>query len=146
MVAGKDDIKFEVAKGSGLGADGWCFGVCRPGIDLNDGKDFSKRDDTWMMWQSNSPYWGLCCKSNKGNFVDESIDRKLNAGDRVGLLLDLDNGGTLTLYLDGKPCGTIAEGLAGPLHWCITSLRAGKAVRIIHSQSGSTLDQEGFSL
>ena len=38
--------------------------------------------------------------------------------------------GTLTLYLDGKPCGTIAEGLAGPLHWCITSCFAGMAVKI----------------
>ena len=109
----------------------WCFGVCRPGIDLNDtSKDFDDRDDTWMMWQTNDPYWRLYCNSNKGNFVDCSIDRKLNAGDRVGLLLDLDNGGTLTLYLDGKPCGTIAEGLAGPLHWCIASYRAGKVVRI----------------
>ena len=76
---------------------------------------------------------GVECNSNKGNFVDRSIRRKLNAGDRVGLLLDLDNGGTLTLYLDGKPCGTIAEGLTGPLHWCISTERAGKAVRIIHS-------------
>ena len=74
----------------------------------------------------------MCCNYN-GNFVDYSIKRKLNAGDRVGLVLDLDNGGTLTLYLDGKPCGTIAEGLVGPLHWCISSVNAGKAVRIIHS-------------
>ena len=106
------------------------FGVCRPGIDLNDGKRFFKRDDTWMMGQGNHPHWALECNSNKGNFVDQSIRRKLNAGDRVGLLLDLDNGGTLTLYLDGKPCGTIAEGLAGPLHWCIAPYYAGKAVRI----------------
>ena len=131
MVAGKHGIKFEVAKGSGGSVDGWCFGVCRPGIDLNDtSKHFPNRDDTWMMNQSNRPLWRLECNSNKGNFIKNSIDRKLNEGDRVGLLLDLDNGGTLTLYLDGKPCGTIAEGLAGPLHWCIVSGRAGKAVRI----------------
>ena len=86
-----------------------------------------------MMCQTNEPQWFLCYKSSKGNIVSNSIDRKLKAGDRVGLLPDLDNGGTLTLYLDGKPCGTIAEGLAGPLHWCISSRYAGKAVRIIHS-------------
>ena len=56
--------------------------------------------------------------------------RELNAGDRVGLLLDLDNGGTLTMYLDGKPCGTIAEGLVGPLYPCISSVYEGKKVMI----------------
>eukprot|EP00729_Bicosta_minor_P021669 gene21668-biopygen21330 len=130
MVAGKHYIKFEVAKSSGDRYDDWMFGVCRPGSDLNDGKFFHARDDTWLMYQDNDPEWSLRCKSNKGNFVDDSIKRELNAGDRVGLLLDLDNGGTLTLYLDGKPCGTIAEGLAGPLHWCVSSLYEGKAVRI----------------
>ena len=129
---GKHHVQFEVATDSGYGAGGWCFGVCRPGIDLNDAasQDFYNRDDTWMMYQNNAPQWWLECNSNKGNIDTDSIDRKLNAGDRVGLLLDLDNGGTLTLYLDGEPCGTIAEGLAGPLHWCITSFSPGMAVRI----------------
>ena len=130
MVAGKHGIKFEVAKAGGNRYDDWCFGVCRPDIDLNDGKQFCTRDDTWMMAQTNEPTWSLQSESNKGNYVHGSINRKLNAGDRVGLLLDLDNGGTLTLYLDGKPCGTIAEGLVGPLHWCISSYFPGKVVRI----------------
>lgn len=46
------------------------------------------------------------------------------------MLLDLDNGGTLTIYLDGKPCGTIAEGLEGPVYPCIASYYKGKAVKI----------------
>ena len=53
--------------------------------------------------------------------VDYFIDRKLN--------------GTLTLYLDGKPCGMIAEGLVGPLHWCTASYYKGKVVRI-HTRLG----------
>lgn len=135
MVEGKHRVQLEVVK-SGKGDDDWSFGLCRPEIDLNDGKAFPNRDDTWMMYQAQEneildhPLWSLCCKSNKGNFEDYSIKRKLNVGDRVGLRLDLDNGGILTLYLDGKPCGTIAEGLTGPLHWCISSESAGKAVRI----------------
>ena len=36
-------------------------------------------------------------------------------GSRIGLLLDLDNGGTLTMYWDNKLCGTIAAGLVGPM-------------------------------
>lgn len=46
------------------------------------------------------------------------------------MLLDLDNGDTLTMYLDNKPCGTIAEGLAGPLLPCITSSDNGKVIKI----------------
>ena len=52
------------------------------------------------------------------------------AGSRIGLLLDLDNGGTLTMYWDNKPCGTIATGLVGPLLPCITSYYYGKVVKI----------------
>eukprot|EP00729_Bicosta_minor_P032920 gene32920-biopygen25639 len=129
MIEGQEYAEFEIMK-NGKFSD-WCFGVCRPGIDLNDGKSFHFRDDTWMMYQDNNPSWSLCCNSNRGNFVDWSIDRELNAGDRVGLLLDLDNGRTLTLYLDGKPCGTIAEGLTGPLHWCIVSVFAGKELEVL---------------
>ena len=56
--------------------------------------------------------------------------RHLPDGSRVGLLLDLDNGGTLTLYLDNTPCGTIAEGLVGPLLPCIMCTYKGKVVKI----------------
>jgi len=60
---------------------------------------------------------------------------KLPEGSRVGLLLNLDNGGTLTIYLGNKPCGTIAEGLVGPLVPCISSCYKGKEVKI-HSGMG----------
>ena len=52
------------------------------------------------------------------------------ASSRIGLLLDLNNGGMLTMYLDNKPCGTIAAGLAGPLLPCIVSRHQGKVVKI----------------
>ena len=128
MVAGKHDIKFEVAKNDTTNGS-WCFGVCRPEIDLNDGERFPTRDDTWMMYQSNAPYWEVTCNTCEGTGLTIP-ERKLNAGDRVGLLLDLANGGTLTMYLDGKPCGTIAEGLEGPLYPCIESTFEGKVVQI----------------
>ena len=103
------------------GFSGWCFGVCRPGIDLNnDGVDFDNRDDTWMMVQTNYPTWRLYCNTGKGTGMTLDLAPKIPEGSRIGLLLDLDNGGTLTMYLDNKPCGTIAEGLAGPLLPCIS--------------------------
>ena len=51
-------------------------------------------------------------------------------GSRIGLLLDLDSGGTLTMYWEGKPCGTIAEGLVAPLLSCISANFKGKVVKI----------------
>ena len=81
------------------------------------------------MGQDNDPEWNVCCKNYKGTGL--TIPKcKLNAGVRVGLLLDLDNGGTLTMYLDNKPCGTIAGGLAGPLLPCISSFVESKVVKI----------------
>ena len=108
----------------------WCFGVCRPGIDLNDGSDFPNREDTWMMMQDNDPSWVLLCDTCEGAGMVVDPLPKLLDGSRVGLLLDLDNGGTLTMYWKGKPCGAIAEGLVGPLLPCIALAWTGKEVKI----------------
>ena len=62
--------------------------------------------------------------------MELSPQPKLHEGDRIGLLLDFDNGGTLTMYLGGESCGTIAEGLVGPLFPCIGSYYKGKVVRV----------------
>lgn len=108
----------------------WDFGVCRPGIDLDDGANFYSRADTWMMAQDNDPGWGLACLTCAGTGMTLDPKPNLPEGSRIGLLLDLDNGGTLTMYLEGKPCGTIAEGLVGPLLPCISSYWGGKVVKI----------------
>ena len=72
----------------------------------------------------------MYCNTCKGTGMTLNPKPKMPEGSRIGLLLDLDNGGTLTMYLDNKPCGTIAEGLAGPLLPCITSYYKGKVVKI----------------
>lgn len=51
-------------------------------------------------------------------------------GARIGLLLDLDTGGMLTMYLESKPRGTIAEGLAEPLLPCVELGNEGKVVKV----------------
>ena len=107
----------------------WYFGVCRPGVDLNGSKNFYARDDTWLMGQSNTPEWRLYCSTCSGTGLTVA-DRQMPAGSRVGLLLDLDNGGTLTIFLDNHPCGTVAKGLVGPLVPCISSLWQDKVVKI----------------
>ena len=129
MTAGVHYWELEVVKNDATNGL-WFFGVCWPGIDLNDGKAFRDRDDTWMMRQYNSPYWGLFCDTCKGTGMTLDPQPKMPDGSRIGLLLDLDNGGTLTMYLDNTPCGTIATGLVGPLLPCIQSTYVGKVVKI----------------
>eukprot|EP00729_Bicosta_minor_P032647 gene32647-biopygen23457 len=129
MTSGVHYWELEVAKNSG-GVGAWFFGVCRPWIDLDDGKNFYHRADTWMMYQHNGPHWELECSTCVGTGMTLAPKPEMPAGSRIGLLLDLDNGGTLTMYLEGKPCGTIAEGLVGPLLPCITSVYKGKVVKI----------------
>jgi len=73
------------------------------------------------MRQDDDPDWYLYCNSCKGTGMTFDPKPEMPEGSRIGLLLDLDNGGTLTMYLDNKPCGMIEEGLAGPLLPCIAS-------------------------
>eukprot|EP00729_Bicosta_minor_P016350 gene16350-biopygen14296 len=108
----------------------WFFGVCRPGIDLNTGKNFYNRADTWVMEQANTPVWDLYCTTCAGTGMTLRPKPKMPDGSRIGLLLDLDNGGTLTMYWEGKPCGKIAAGLVGPLLPCMASFFKGKVVKI----------------
>jgi len=129
MTSGIHYWELEVVQNDGDDGN-WMFGVCRPVNDLDDGEDFDARDDTWVIYQANVPYWGLECSTCKGTGMTLDPAPNLPDGSRIGLLLDLDNGGTLTMYLEGKPCGTIAAGLVGPLLPCITSFWDGKVVKI----------------
>lgn len=44
----------------------WRFGVCRPGMDLNDDEEFYERDGTWIMCQTKTPSLGLFCSTCAG--------------------------------------------------------------------------------
>lgn len=138
METGKHAIKLEVVsngdeyKNGTDRADEWWFGVCRPESDVDHYHGFHNlNSDVFSIYQDNTGSWALTPFSPyKGNIVDGAIRRSLEAGDQVELQLDLDNGGTLTLYLDGEPQGTICEGLKGPLHWCIECLYPGKTIKV----------------
>jgi hypothetical protein len=70
----------------------------------------------------------LICSFRQGTGCTDK--RATTEDERVGLLLDLDNGGTLTLYRNNIPCGTIAVGLAAPLLPCISFCNTNLSVRI----------------
>eukprot|EP00729_Bicosta_minor_P016349 gene16349-biopygen14295 len=129
MISGIHYWELEVVKNDAINGE-WGFGVCRPGIDLDDRRIFCNRDDTWVMYQDNSPGWELYCSTCEGTGMTLDPQPKMPEGSRIGLLLDLDNGGTLNMYWEGKPCGTIAAGLVGPLLPCISSYWEGKVVKI----------------
>ena len=102
------------------------FGVCRPGINVA----WNIHDDpgTWLTNHWDGGSWTLCCSSCKGTGCTDKRD--MADDERVGLLLDLDNGGTLTLYRNNIPCGTIAVGLVGPLLPCISLYCTNTSMRI----------------
>jgi hypothetical protein len=102
------------------------FGVCRPGINV--AYDISDDPDTWLAYHFDGGGSNLFCSSCKGTGCTDKRD--MADDERVGLLLDLDNGGTLTLYRNNIPCGTIAVGLVGPLLPFIASHFTNTSVRI----------------
>merc|ERR1719272_602386 len=108
------------------------FGVCRPGTPVHrpqGGQPFHKLPTTWLLYHEDDKHWDLDnCSSCKGSGITDK--RSMAVGERVGLLLDLDNGGTLTIYRNKRPCGTIARGLVGPLLPCVAAYRRGASFRI----------------
>jgi hypothetical protein len=119
-----------VVHGEGIGEV--LFGVCRPGTPIDrvhGGQPFHELDGTWLLFHEDDTHWDLdSCSSCKGTGCTDK--RQMGVGERIGLLLDLDNGGTLTIYRNNAPCGTIAVGLVGPLLPCASTYRRGTSVRI----------------
>ena len=112
------------------GVGSWSFGVCRPGIGYESQQDLRGRNDTWVASESRETGVELFCDTCEGFGMFWDPAPEMPDGSRIGLLLDLENGGTLTMYWGGKPCGTIAEGLVGPLLPCVDIAHAGKVVKI----------------
>jgi hypothetical protein len=81
-------------------------GVVRPGLDRD--KDHNYGNDAYFIWGFNGALHGngKCFADPQGEFA---------AGDRIGVLLDLD-AGWMRFYRNGKRCGPgYMEGMTGPL-------------------------------
>jgi hypothetical protein len=110
----------------------WYAGVCRPTTPTSNirlPQPFHESASTWMLCQANNNRSRLFCTSCAG--TGWGGRRNVAVGERMGLLLDLDTGGTLTIYRDNVPCGTIAEGLVGPLLPCVAATNRVHSLRII---------------
>ena len=56
----------------------------------------------------------------------EGIQNAREEGDRIGMLLDLDQG-TMTVYLNDERLGVMATGLSGEYCWAVTMYRGSSA-------------------
>jgi hypothetical protein len=81
-------------------------GAVRPGLDHD--KDHAKGNDAYFI----TGYQGSLCGNGK-QWADPQ--GTFAAGDRIGVLLDLD-AGWMRLFRNGKRCGPgYTEGVTGPL-------------------------------
>lgn len=109
-------------------AAGFYFGVCRAGIDPCT--DFIERDETWLMFTHDSTWEYKGARPNQGTgMLATPLPNISTDGKKIGLLLNMEDG-TLTMFLDKKPCGTIANNLNGPLLPCILLPGVGSKVKI----------------
>eukprot|EP01046_Picozoa_sp_COSAG06_P014854 COSAG06_NODE_933_length_11441_cov_12.056075_4_plen_295_part_00 len=100
------------------------FGVIRPGWDVEGGEDAQFVDGHCFYYAGYGYRWP--------GFHDwEGMQTARDEGDRIGMLLDLDQG-TMTVYKNDERLGVMATGLSGEYSWAVVLYggQAGNRVRI----------------
>jgi hypothetical protein len=116
MRAGRHYAQFTVVSGYGI-----FFGVIRPGCDVEGGKN-APRVDGHCFYQT----WSGSHFPGYHNW--EGI-QSATEGDRIGMLLDLDQG-TMTVYKNDERLGVMAIGLSGEYSWAVALYYRGDSTRI----------------
>jgi hypothetical protein len=108
MRSGRHFAQFTVVEGVHMG-----FGVIRPGWDVEGGEIAAGAD-------------GHCFYATRdghrypGNSEWEGMQPAQEQGDRIGMLLDPDQG-SMSIWKNGEKMGVMqAEGLRGPLCWAVS--------------------------
>ena len=105
MRSGRHFAQFTVVVGNNM-----MFGVIRPGWDVEGGADAYNVD-------GHSFYGTYSGNRYPGNHGWEGMQGARDQGDRIGMLLDLDQG-SMSIWKNGERLGVMqAEGLTGPLCW-----------------------------
>jgi hypothetical protein len=102
-------------------------GIARPGLDTADGKDYSGKEcmDGWFM---DASLGSLC---GNGKYQDDEAGG-FEAGDRIGLLLDLDNHSLLFLKKGEKHGpGFGAGSVTGPVVLAMQMFYEGHSGRVV---------------
>ena len=116
-----------------------CFGVIRPGWDVEGGAggvdEDSEEVDGHCFYYT---YTGTRFPDNS-NWEGR---QPAKPGDRIGMLLELDQG-SMTVWKNGvKLRVTQAEGLSGPLCWAVSLGMAGNSARIESALAPASLTEE----
>jgi hypothetical protein len=101
------------------------IGISRPNLDPIQGYFKRACTDSWFIECSN----GFLC--GNGKYYDNSAGR-YNKGDRVGVLLDLDNG-SLRFFKNGVQHGPgyPAGSVTGPVVHAVHTMQRGSSVRLL---------------
>ena len=110
-------VQFTVLAGSYV-----FFGVIRPGWDVEEGVNAFDVDG--------HSFYSTLSGRRGGNDNWEGMQGARVQGDRVGMLLDLDQG-SMTVWENDVQLGVMAaEGLSGPLCWAVSMGMQGDSARI----------------
>jgi hypothetical protein len=123
MRAGRHYAQFTVLENWQESGAWMSFGVIRPGWDVEDGEDafLVNGHCFYNTWQ------GSCFP---GEYSWEGQDEADQKGDRVGLLLDLDQG-SMTVYKNDERLGVmVSSGLSGEYCWGVELYNPGDSACI----------------
>jgi hypothetical protein len=119
MRAGRHYAQFTVVSGIYM-----FFGVIRPGWDVEGGQDAHHVDCHCFYYMYSGHRF-------PGRHDWEGMQRAVDEDDRIGLLLDLDQG-TMTVYKNDERLGVMATGLSGEYSWAVSliNVMGGSSARI----------------
>jgi hypothetical protein len=113
MRAGRHYVQFTV----GCGYANY-FGVIRPGWDVKGGKNAEDVDDRPHVVDGHC-FYGTGSGWRYPGARDWEGMQNAKQGDRIGMLLDLDQG-TMTVYKNDERLGVMATGLSGKYSWAVS--------------------------
>jgi hypothetical protein len=115
-------------------------GIARPGLDTADGKDYyeGKCMDVWFMNANNGGLWG------NGKYGDDKYG-EFKAGDRIGLLLDLDNH-SLLFFKNGEKHGPgyRTGSVTGPVVLAMQMFFEGQSGRVVGAPSTTPVGKQEY--
>jgi hypothetical protein len=120
MRAGRHYAQFTLMSG-----DDMFFGVIRPSWDVEGG-----RDAPWVDSHCFYDTYDGCHLPGGRHW--EGTQGATEEGDRIGMLLDLDQG-SMTVYKNDVRLGVMATGLSGEYCWAVTLFDRGDSARIEHA-------------
>ena len=127
MRSGRHFVQFAVIESRYL-----MFGVVRPGYDVEGVKEAAIEDGHCFYDTSDESGWSSDWEGRQA---------ATEQGDRIGMLLDLDQG-SMTVWKNDDKLGVMAaEGLRGPLCWAVT-LYDGDIARIMSAPAPASPTEE----